>query len=190
MYFIFYGSEGSGKTTQGKLLAQKLGIPHLVSGDLVRRMAQKDQGIMGDICREALSLGHYVADTEMFVLWKSRLKEPDCQNGWVIDGFPRNITQVNFLEEKLNKYNQDVSKVFYLKVSEDEAIQRLLKRGRRSPDGSLHDDPERIKERLKRYKEKESEVLEFYRQKGILEEINGEKSIEDIHTDILAKVKG
>lgn len=189
MHYIFYGSEGSGKTTQGKLLAQKLNIPHLVSGDLVRRMAQKDQGIMGDICREALALGHYVADTEMFVLWKARLKEPDCQNGWVIDGFPRNITQVMFLEDKLEKYGQKIDKVFYLKVSEAEAITRLLKRGRRSPDGSLHDDPERIKERLRRYKEKEREVLDFYRDKGVLTEVNGERTIEEIHEDILSQAK-
>src|SRR3989339_1683163 len=107
MYYIFYGSEGSGKTTQGKLLAKKLGIPHLVSGDLVRRMAQKDQGLMGDICREALSLGHYVADSEMFVLWKVRLKETDVQNGFVIDGFPRNHTQALFLNEKLEKYGKN-----------------------------------------------------------------------------------
>src|SRR3989339_512707 len=188
MYYIFYGSEGSGKTTQGKLLAKKLGIPHLVSGDLVRRMAQKDRGIMGDICREALELGHYVADTEMFVLWKARLKEPDCQKGWVIDGFPRNMTQAEFLEDKLEKYEQKINRVFYLKVSEDVAVKRLLNRGRRSPDGTLHDDPERIKERLKRYKEKESEVLEYYKQKGVLQEVNGEQTIEEINNEILGLI--
>ena len=93
MYIIFYGAEGSGKSTQAKLLAEKLKLPYLGSGDLVRDYAQKDQGIMGEICREALQLGHYVADSEMFVLWKGRLKEPDVANGFVIDGFPRNHTQ-------------------------------------------------------------------------------------------------
>lgn len=189
MYYIFYGPEGSGKTTQGKLLAEKLGVPHLVSGDLVRRMAEKDKGLMGDICREALDLGHYVADTEMFVLWKARLKEPDCQQGWVIDGFPRNLTQATFLEDKLDKYNHVISKVFYLNVSEEESINRLLKRGRRSPDGSLHDDPKRIKERLKRYKEKEQEVLDYYRNKNLLAPINGEQTIEEIHADILSQIE-
>ena len=117
------------------------------------------------------------------------MKEPDCQKGWVIDGFPRNRTQADFLEDKLEKYSQKVDKVFYLKVSEKEAIERLLKRARRSPDGSLHDDPERIAGRLKRYKEKEEEVLKFYEDKGILQHINGEQSIEEIHQAILSHVK-
>lgn len=189
MYYIFYGPEGSGKTTQGKLLAEALKIPHLVSGNLVRRMAEKDKGMMGDICQEALELGHYVADTEMFVLWKARLKEPDCQNGWVIDGFPRNKTQARFLEDKLKKYGQKITKVFFLQVSEKISIERLLKRGRRSPDGSLHDDPKRIRERLRRYKEKEKGVLDFYQKKGVLLKVNGEQSIEKIHKDVMALVK-
>lgn len=189
MNIIFYGPEGSGKTTQGKMLAEKLGVPHLVSGDLVRRAAEKDQGMIGDICRDALATGHYVADSEMFVMWKARLKDEDTQGGWVIDGFPRNMSQAEFLADKLDKYNQVVDKVFYLKVSEEESIKRLSKRGRRSPDGSLHDSPELIRERLKRYKEQEADVLSYYNNLGILVEIDGERSIEEIHEDILKRMR-
>jgi len=188
MFIIFYGPEGSGKTTQGKLLAEKLGLPHLISGNLVRRMAERDEGIMGDICREALSLGYYVADSEMFVLWKARLKEPDCEAGWVIDGFPRSRSQVDFLKDKLQKYNQEVTKVFYLNVSEKESIKRLLKRARRSPDGSLHDDPQRIEGRLKMYKREEDNILQFYEKRGVLERIDGERPIIEIHQEILNKI--
>src|SRR4030042_244749 len=165
MYFIFYGAEGSGKTTQGRLLAEKLRLPHLVSGDFVRKYAQEDKGIMGDICREALSKGHYVADSEMFVLWKQRLKEADTQNGWVIDGFPRNITQALFFDDKLDKYGKAINAVFYLEVGEAVSIDRLAKRGRRNPDGSLHDTPEKISERLRLYKMEEQDVLDFYKKK-------------------------
>ena len=93
---IFYGPEGSGKTTQGKALSEKLGVPHLVSGDLVRWGAAEDKGMIGDVCRESLAKGYYVADTEMFVLWKNRLKQSDTDKGWVIDGFPRNLTQAEW----------------------------------------------------------------------------------------------
>ena len=186
---IFYGPEGSGKTTQAKTLADKLGVPALVSGDLVRRMAEIDKGIMGDICRETLSKGHYVADSEMFVLWKARLKDEDTQNGWVIDGFPRNLTQAEFLADKLDKYGKRVDIVFYLKVEEGESIRRLLKRGRKSPDGSLHDSEELIRERLKRYKAEEADVLSYYSQSGILVEIDGERDIEEIAGDIYKRVK-
>lgn len=186
---LFYAPEGAGKTTQAKLLAEKLGVPCLVSGDLVRRMAELDKGLMGDICRETLKLGHYVADSEMFVLWKARLKDEDTQNGWVIDGFPRNMTQAEFLADKLDKHGKKVDLVFYLNVPEEESIRRLLARGRRSPDGSLHDSPELIAERLKRYKAEEADVLSYYRNLGILVEIDGMQEIESVHQDIMNHIR-
>lgn len=170
-------------------MAEKLKLPHLLSGDLVRKYAAEDRGIMGEACREALSKGHYVADSEMFVLWKQRLKEPDTENGWVIDGFPRNMTQALFLDDKLDKYGKAVGMVFYLKVSEAESIRRLAKRARRNPDGSLHDTPEKIKERLRRYKLEEKDVLDFYKKKGVLQEVDGERTIEAIHQDVLSRAE-
>ena len=189
MHIIFYGPEGCGKSTQAKLLSEKLKVPALVSGDIVRKYAKEDKGIMGDTCREVFKTGHYVPDSEMFVLWKHRFKEPDVDHGFVIDGFPRNLDQVKFLEEKLEKYQKKEDIVFFLKVSEKESIKRLLKRGRKSPDGSLHDTPEKIKERLKRYKKEEKQVLKFYKKRGLLRVINGEQSIEEIHNDIKQIIK-
>lgn len=185
---IFYAPEGAGKSTQAKMLADQLGVPLQISGDLVRRMAELDKGIMGDICRETLSTGHYVGDSEMFVLWKARLKDADMQDGWVIDGFPRNMTQAEFLADKLDKYGKTVDVVFYLKVSEEVSIARLLKRGRKLSDGSLHDSEELIRERLKRYKAEEASVLEYYRNLGVLVEIDGEQDVEKVHADIMAAV--
>ncbi len=189
MYIIFYGPEGSGKSTQAKQTAEVLGLPYLGSGDLVRKYAASDSGIMGDICRESLAKGHYVPDSEMFVLWKNRLKEPDVQEGWVLDGFPRNPSQADFLEDKLDKYGKKIDYVFYLDVSEEESIKRLLKRGRRNPDGKLHDTPDKIKERLKLYKKGEEAVLELYKDKGVLRHINGEQSIEAIFKEIMEVIK-
>ncbi len=189
MFIIFYGAEGSGKSTQAKMLAQKLNLPYLGSGDLVRDYAVKDQGKLGDICRQALAAGRYVADSEMFVLWKARLKEADVQSGFVIDGFPRNHTQALFLNEKLEKYGHKIDYVFYLWVSIAESVKRLLKRGRVNPDGSLADSEERIKSRLKLYQEQEADVLKFYQEEGLLKKINGEQTIEAIHQDILKIIK-
>jgi len=189
MFIIFYGPEGSGKSTQAKLLAAKLKLPYLGSGDLVRKYSQEDQGIMGDICRESLSKGHYVADSEMFVLWKQRLKEADVQNGFIIDGFPRNHTQALFLNEKLEKYGKQVNFAFYLSISEPESIKRLLKRARKNPDGGLHDTEEKIKERLKIYHQQEADVLKFYQEEGLLNKINGEQTIEVIHQEIVKVIE-
>jgi adenylate kinase len=189
MFIIFYGPEGSGKSTQAKILADKLNLPNLGSGDLVRKYATEDKGLMGNVCREALAKGHYVADSEMFVLWKMRLKEADVQNGFIIDGFPRNHTQALFLADKLEKYGKQINFVFYLDVSEAESIKRLSKRARKNPDGSLHDTPEKIKERLEIYHDQEADVLKFYQEKSLLKKINGEQTIDQIHQDIIKHIK-
>jgi adenylate kinase len=184
---IFYAPEGAGKTTQAKMLAEKMGVPCQPSGDLVRRMAEIDKGIMGEICRETLASGHYIGDSEMFVLWKARLKDTDMQSGWVIDGFPRNMTQAEFLEDKLDKHGKKVDLVIYLSVSEETSMNRLLKRGRKLADGGLHDSEELIRERLKRYKAEEASVLSYYKERGVLVEINGEQDVEAVHQEILTK---
>lgn len=185
MHVVFFGPEGSGKGTQAALLAERLAIPHLVSGDLVRKYAKEDHGIIGRICREALDKGHYVADSEMYVLWKRRLKETDTGKGWVLDGFPRNLTQAKFLARKVEKYGHRLDVVFFLDVGEEESISRLLKRGRKNPDGSVHDSPERIKERLKRHNRGKAAVLRYYRKRGLLNRVNGERSIGKVQQEIM-----
>jgi adenylate kinase len=188
MHIVFFGPEGSGKGTQAKLLSQALNLPILTSGDLVRDAATNDQGIIGEVCRQALEEGKYVADSEMFVLWKWRLKEEDAKGGWIMDGFPRNVEQAKFLDEKIDKYGYKVERVYYLNLSEEESMKRLIKRARPLHEGSteLHDSPERIKQRLAIYKEGEKNVLEYYRQKGVLVEINADNDIEQVHAEILA----
>jgi adenylate kinase len=187
MHIVFYGPEGSGKGTQAKLLSEKLGLPILTSGDLVRDAAMNDKGIIGEVCRQSLAEGKYVADSEMFVLWKWRLKEEDAKGGWIMDGFPRNVEQARFLEDKIDKYGYKVERVFYLDLSEEESLHRLLKRARPLHPGSteLHDSPERIKSRLAIYKEGEKDVLAFYKEKGVLFSVNADQSIEQVHTEIL-----
>lgn len=190
MHIVFYGPEGSGKGTQAKLLAEKLKLPILTSGDLVRDAATNDKGIIGEVCRQALSEGKYVADSEMFVLWKWRLKEDDAKDNWIMDGFPRNVDQAKFLDDKLDKYGYRVDKVFYLSLSEEESYRRLIKRGRPLHPGSdeLHDSPERIKQRLEIYKTGEKDVLDYYRGKGVLIEVNADQTIDAVHKEIMSHV--
>lgn len=191
MHIIFYGPEGSGKGTQAKLLAEKLHVPILTSGDLVRDAAANDKGIIGAVCKQALEEGKYVADSEMQVLWKWRLKEDDAKGAWIMDGFPRNVDQAEFLDDKIDKYGYKVEMVLFLNLSEEVSIARCLKRGRPIVAGSTetHDTLERIKSRLRLHQESEKAVLDFYREKGVLVEIDANQSIEKVHEDILKKIE-
>lgn len=191
MHIVFYGPEGSGKGTQAKLLAQVLNLPILTSGDLVRDAATNDKGIIGEVLRQALEEGKYVANSEMFVLWKWRLKEEDAKGGWIMDGFPRNIEQAKFLDDKIDKYGYKVEKVVYLNLSEAESIARLAKRARPLHPGSIEtgDTPERIKMRLAMYKEGEKDVLDYYRAQGVLIEINADQTVEEVHAAIMQQIQ-
>lgn len=191
MHIVFYGPEGSGKSTQVKLLASALNLSVLTSGDLIRDMAANDKGIIGEVCRQALTEGKYVADSEMFVLWKWRLKEEDAKGEWIMDGFPRNVEQAKFLDDKVDKYGYKVEKVIYLNLSEEESIRRLVKRARPLHPGSIEtgDTPERIKSRLEVYKEGEKDVLDYYRKQGVLIEVNADQSIEEVHKEIMSHMK-
>jgi adenylate kinase len=188
MHIVFYGPEGSGKGTQAKLLAEKLHCPILTSGDLVRDAAANDKGIIGEVCRQQLAEGKYVADSEMEVLWKWRLKEDDAKGAWIMDGFPRNAEQAKFLDDKIDKYGYKVEFVIFLKLPEEVSYERLIKRGRPAYPGSteLHDSPERIKSRLAIYKESEQAVLDYYRSINVqLIEIDANKDVEAVHQDIM-----
>lgn len=190
MHIVFYGPEGAGKGTQAKLLADKLTLPILTSGDLVREAAESDKGLLGDVARETLQSGKYYPNSEMFVLWKHRLKRDDAKGGWIMDGFPRNPEQALFLDEKIDKYGYNVEHAIFLNLPEDESIKRLLKRARPLHKGSneLHDSPERIKSRLTIYKESEKDVIDYYRKKGVLIEIDANQPVEKVHQDILVKL--
>lgn len=186
-----YGPEGAGKGTQAKLLSEALHLPILTSGDLVREAAEKDTGIIGDTCRQALQEGKYVPDSEMFVLWKQRLKREDALKNWIMDGFPRNVRQAKFLDSKLKKYGYKIEYVFFLDLSEQESYRRLLKRARPLHEGSseLHDSPERIKNRLYIYKKGEEPVLAYYDKQGVLFKVNADQSVPEVHKEIMSRIK-
>lgn len=191
MYLVIYGPEGSGKGTQAKLLADKIGLSILTAGDLVREAARKDKSLLREMARQVLKKGTYLPDRQMCSLIVSKLKNPKQTKGFVLDGFPRTIGQAKFLMEIFSQEGYKLHKVIYLCLSQSESIKRLLKRKRKLFDESriLHDDPQRIKQRLSIYHKKEKALLKFFREKNLLLEINGNQSVEKVFADILEGLK-
>lgn len=171
---IILGGQGSGKSTQAKLLAEKLAVPYIEMGQVLREKARGNDTEAGDI-RQALEAGNLVADHITVKTLHDRIVKRDCQNGFVLDGYPRNYAQLEGLPK-------DINKVFALKVSDSEAIKRLIARAR--PDDSL----DLIQRRLELYHAETEPLLAYFRQERILEEVDGKRTIEEIHQEIVEKV--
>lgn len=175
MNVIILGPVGSGKTTQARFLADFLGVPLLNAGDLLFFASQEDTDEARNI-KKSMETGDLVDSNVMHKLLQDHLCQVEHKNGTLLDGHPRTLSEA----EELDKIWQ-VDKVVYIKISDEEAIKRLTARGRGD------DTPEIIKKRLEIYHKETEPVLEYYKQKGLLEEINGERTIEEISADIQSR---
>lgn len=175
MKFIFLGPQGSGKSTQAKLLAQKMNMPYIEMGEELRKRAEIDDNL-GSQIKSALQTGQLVKDQITIELLLSIIKKPEYTKGYILDGYPRNLIQIKALAP-------DINIAFYVNVSDEEAIDRLEKRKR--PD----DTPEALSKRLEIYHLETEPLLSDFKNKGILQEIDGQRPIEEIHEDIMAKVQ-
>lgn len=172
MKLIFLGPQGSGKSTQAKILAEKLDLPQIEMGQLFRDK-QSENSEEGLLIKDALDTGKLVPDEIAVKTLKERVAKPDCQKGYILDGYPRNLAQLEGLEK-------DIDRVFYVRVSDEEAVNRLLKRSRGD------DTEEIIRTRLEIYHDLTEPLLEFFKNKGILKEVDGERPIVEIAKDIAA----
>jgi len=175
MKIVILGSQGSGKSTQAKMLAQRLNFPAIEMGQLFRDKAKGNDLEAGEI-KEALDVGNLVPDRIAIKTLQTRLAKNDCKNGYILDGYPRNYAQLEGLPT-------DINKVIYIKVSDQEGIKRLIDRSR-------HDDSlDVVTKRLAIYHKETEPLLTYFRNKGILIEIDGEKSLEQVHLDIVEKLQ-
>lgn len=178
MKIIVIGIQGSGKSTQGNLLAKKLGVPYLATGDIFRRQALEDSE-SGRFVKETLAQGHLIPDEKTIAIMEEYLAKPEYKDGYILDGFPRTLVQAQAFKEPIGK-------VLYIKVSDEEALKRLELRI--AKEKREDDSQEAIKRRIALFHEMTEPLLNFYREKGMLLEVDGERSIEDIHEDIAKQI--
>jgi len=178
MKIILIGIQGAGKSTQGNLLKNKLNIPYLSTGHIFREMA-KEKTSLGRYIKEIMNAGFLIPDEKTVEIVSEYLKRPEYERGYILDGFPRTLDQVK-------KFKNGVGKVVYLKVSDKEALWRL---SYRNGEGREDETLTAIRRRIELFHKLTEPVLNYYREKGILIEMDGEKSIDDIHREILEKIK-
>jgi len=170
---IMIGGPGSGKSTYSEIITKKLDIPHIYTGDMMRKLAKTN-----DQVKDLLAKGKFAPTDIVINAVLDRLEKPDAQKGYIFDGFPRNIEQAKAMEEKGIKYDY----VIYLDVSEEEVIKRLTARGR------ADDKPEIIKTRLKVFEKETAPLLDYYKDELIRIKAEG-KPKEEIAQTIMDKTK-
>ncbi len=178
---IFLGAPGAGKGTQAKILAELCGIPHISTGDILRS-AVANQTPLGVQAKAYMDRGDLVPDSLVVDLIRERLNEPDAQKGWVLDGFPRNVSQAEFLDTLLEKIDHYYDNVINLEVPDEVLVARLLGRGR------ADDTEEVIRQRLQVYREQTAPLIEFYNQREKLASVNGHQTMEEVTADLKALV--
>jgi adenylate kinase len=166
---IFLGPPGAGKGTQAQVLAEKLGIPHISTGEILR-MAIAEQTPLGIKAKSYVDNGDLVPDELILDLIQERLSQNDAQKGWILDGFPRNVSQAEFLDGLLTQLNQTCNYVLNLDVPDEVLIKRLLARGRKD------DNEETITNRLQVYRQQTAPLIDYYQKHNLLKPVNGDRT--------------
>ena len=174
MKLVLLGIQGSGKSTQGNLLSRQLNIPYLSTGHIFRQLA-KEKTRLGRYIKEIINAGLLVPDNKTVEIVDNYLSRSEYQKGYILDGFPRTITQAR-------SFRNNVDKVIYIDVPEKEALWRLVYRN----DTAREDETLiAIKKRIDLFYKYTLPVVDYYRKKSILVEIDGTKSIKEVNRDIL-----
>lgn len=207
-YIVLLGPPGAGKGTQAKNISETWALPHISSGDIFRENL-KNRTELGRKAEEYMNRGELVPDDITISMIRERLSRPDCERGALLDGFPRTPGQAEALDDMLSDFNGGVDAVPYIKVPEDELVERLTRRltcraaghifhkkynppkerGVCDYDGSElyqreDDKPETVKRRIRVYLDQTQPLIDYYQERGLLIEIDGNQPIEEVTADL------
>ncbi len=210
MNLIFLGPPGAGKGTQAKLISEKYKIPQISTGDILRS-AVREQSPMGVKAKAYMDSGSLVPDEVVVGIVEERLSQPDCNNGFILDGFPRTIAQADSLEKTLSQLDKDIKHVISIEVDTDDLLMRITGRRTCVKCGKgyhiLYDPPKKkdvcdvcggdlyqrdddkeatIRNRLSVYGKQTEPLISYYGKKSLLRTVVGSGSIEEIQNKIIS----
>jgi adenylate kinase len=178
---VLVGPPGAGKGTQAQVIAGKLGVPHVSTGDIFR--ANVGQGTeLGVRAKEFMDAGQLVPDEVTNAMVAERLAEDDASSGFLLDGYPRNLGQADVLAALLAERNTPLDIVIEMVVDSERVVQRLLARGQ----GRADDTEAVIRRRLEVYEAETAPLVGYYRERGLLRSVDGTGSVDDVTARILA----
>ncbi len=179
---VILGPPGAGKGTQGKLVAAEEGIPHINTGDMFRAECVAGSEL-GRRVQAILDNGDLVPDDVTIEVVRGRLGQDDTANGFVLDGFPRTLTQAEALDRVLAELDRgELGAVLDFQLSDEIAVQRLL--GRAGVEGRSDDTPDKIQHRLDVYHEQTEPLVEYYRTRGLLVGIHADRTVEEVFAEV------
>ena len=184
MKLIFLGPPGAGKGTQAARIEAAYEIPQLSTGDMLRAAVAAGTEI-GRQAKDIMARGDLVPDDVVVGIISERIQAADCANGFILDGFPRNVSQARALDGVLVEKGVNLDAVIELAVDPEILIARILKRAQESADGPRDDDTEEaLQHRLRVYEEQTAPVADFYAEKGILRTLDGMQEIDEVTQQI------
>lgn len=185
MRLLLLGAPGSGKGTQAVRLKDHLQVPHISTGDLLRAEVAAGSKL-GLEAKEVMARGELVSDAILLGMLEDRLAREDVANGFILDGYPRNLVQAAALNELLTRIGQPMDYAVQLAVPTELLVDRIA--GRAQAEGRADDNPESVRKRLQIYDEQTAPVIAFYRDHGQLTEVDGVGGMDDVFARVVQAI--
>jgi adenylate kinase len=183
---VVLGLPGAGKGTQAQLMSARAGLPHIATGDMIRTMKEEDSPL-GRELRAVYDRGDLVSDELMVDLIRARLAQPDTDEGFILDGFPRTLAQAEALDAALEELGRGLSVVLRFVLPDEVAVERL--HGRAQSEGRTDDTADVILHRLEVFHRETAPVVGYYRDRGLLVDVDADRPVEEIFGDVSTKLE-
>lgn len=186
MRLILMGPPGAGKGTQAKIISTRFGVPAISTGDIFRANVSQ-QTPLGLEAKRYMDAGEYVPDEVTNAMVRSRIAEPDAEKGFLLDGYPRTVAQVEELDAMLANGGQQLDAVVVLTADRDEVVARLLKRA--EIEGRADDTEDVIRKRQEVYADQTAPLIAVYRDRGLLREVDGMGAVDEVSARVFAALE-